>query len=125
MEEKKTRGNELSNRIYDFTLKIVLLVKNLPNEMAAREIGKQLLRSGTSIAANYEEARGGFSKEDFIYKVSTAFKEAKETSLWLRLLRDSKIVSEDRIKELINESKELRNILGTSVRTARENRKKD
>jgi four helix bundle protein len=117
MQEK--RRNDLSKRLYDFALKIVLLVKSLPKELASYEIGRQLLKAGTSIAANHEEARGGFSKEDFIYKMSIAFKEARETHFWLRLLKDSKIVKKDEIDELISESKEIRNILGKSVSTAK------
>ncbi len=118
------KGAELSKRLYDFALKIVLLVRGLPREVAAYEIGRQLLKAGTSIAANHEEARGGFSKDDFIYKINTAFKEAKETSFWLRLLRDSEIVRKEQIEELISESKEIRNILGASVKTARSKTKK-
>jgi len=55
----------LGERLYDFALKIVMLVRALPKEIAAYELGKQLIRSGTSIAANYEEARCGYSKDDF------------------------------------------------------------
>ena len=121
---KEEKGIELSTRLYDFALKIVLLVRRLPREIAAYEIGRQLIRAGTSIAANHEEARGGFSKEDFIYKINTAFKEAKETNFWLRLLRDSKITKAEDVKWLIKESEEIRNILGASVKTARNKVKK-
>ncbi len=124
MENKKDKETDLNKRLYNFALKIVLLVRSLPKELAAYEIGRQLLKAGISVAANYEEARGGFSKEDFIYKINTAFKEAKETNFWLRLLRDSKIAKEDQVKELINESKEIGNILGKSVKTAKERNKK-
>ena len=77
------------------------MVRRLPKEMAAYEVGRQLLRSGTSIAANYEEARGAFSREDFAYKISIAFKEARESNLWLRLLKDSEIAKNDEINHLI------------------------
>ncbi len=123
MENKRDKETDLNKRLYNFALKIVLLVRSLPKELAAHEIGRQLLKAGTSTAANYEEARGGFSKEDFIYKVNTAFKEAKETNFWLRLLRDSRIVKEDQVKELLNESIEIGNILGKSVKTAKERNK--
>ncbi|MBM4322814.1 MAG: four helix bundle protein [Deltaproteobacteria bacterium] len=113
-------GNEeLRDRFYAFALEIVKFVRKLPKEMVAREIGKQLIKSGPSIAANYEEATGGFSKGDFTYKMSTAFKEAIETHLWLRLLRDAEIVTGDNIDRLIKESGEIRNILGKSVTTAK------
>jgi len=116
--------NDISERLYNFALKIVMLVRRLPKELVAFEIGRQLVRAGTSIAANHEEAKGAFSRDDFIYKISIAFKEAKETCIWLKLLRDSKILSEDIINDLIKESEEIRNILGTSVKAARNKTKK-
>ncbi len=119
MGDIRRNTNELSERLYDFALKIVLLVRKLPRETAANEIGRQLVRSGTSITANYEEAKGGFSREDFIYKINTAFKEARETNIWLRLLRDSKILQGEELKNIIKESEEIRNILGKSVKTAK------
>jgi four helix bundle protein len=109
----------LSERLYNFALRIVLLVRSLPKEVPAYEIGRQLVKSGTSIIANHEEARGGFSKDDFIYKISLAFKEARETNIWLRLLKDSKILKEEWVNDLIRESEEIRNILGASVKTAK------
>jgi len=112
-------NDDLRQRFYKFALQIIELVRRLPKEMAAFEIGKQLLKAGTSIAANYEEATGAFSKEDFTYKISVAFKEAKETNLWLRLLIDSGIVDEKEAQGLIQESKEIRNILGKSVTTSK------
>ena len=115
---------DLKDRLYNFALKIVLLVRNLPKEIAAYEIGRQLVIARTSIAANYEEAKGAFSKDDFIYKISIAFKEARETNLWLRLVKDAKIMSGTNVNDLINESEEIRNILGTSVKTARNKGKK-
>lgn len=119
-------GNEegsLGKRLYNFALAIIMLVRNLPKEVAAHEIGRQLVKAGTSIVANYEEAKGGFSRDDFVYKISVAFKEARETSIWLRLLKDSKILKEEQVRAIIKESEELRNILGTSVKTARKNKK--
>lgn len=114
----------LSDRLYNFALRIVLLVRKLPKEAAAYEIGRQVVKAGTSIIANYEEAKGGFSRDDFTYKVSVAFKEARETNIWLRLLRDSKILTEGQLKDIIKESEEIRNILGTSVKTAKSRTKK-
>jgi four helix bundle protein len=117
-------GNDkLRERFYKFALGIIKFVRKLPKETAALEMGKQLLRSGTSIAANYEEATGAFSKEEFIYKMNLSFKEAKETNLWLRLLKDSCIIMTKDIDALIQESEEIRNILGKSVVTARRNKR--
>ena len=92
---------DLGERLYDFALRIIKLVRSLPKEMAALEVGRQLLHSGTSIAANYEEAAAAFSKEDFTYKLSIAFKESKEANLWLRLLRDSNLVQSQEVEALI------------------------
>ncbi len=111
---------EIEERIYSFALKIVDLVKSMPRNMVSLEMGKQLLRSGTSIAANYEESRGAISRNDFIYKISLCFKESRETNLWLRLIRDSNIFEGKKIEELIKESLEIRNILGKSLKTLRE-----
>lgn len=96
----------------------------LPKETAGWEMGRQLIRAGTSIVANFEEARGAFSRDDFIYKISVSFKEARETNLWLRLIRDSDLIPRAKIEDLLKESAEIRNILGKSVRTARNNRPK-
>jgi four helix bundle protein len=116
--EMKNR-NELGKRFYKFALRIVKFAKNLPRTWIALEIGRQLLKSGTSIDANYEEACGAFSKQDFIYKLNIAFKEAKETNYWLRLLNDSMTITTPEIDYLIQESKEISNILGKSVITSR------
>lgn len=118
---KQIKGKDLKDRFYSFALRIVNFIKSLPKNWIALEIGKQLLHSGTSIAANYEEACGGFSKEDFIYKINTALKEARESNYWLRLIKDTKIASGDELNRLVHESEEISKILGQSVKTAREN----
>ena len=84
---------------------------------------RTLHRAGTSIAANYEEAKGAFSKEDFTYKIGISFKEARETNLWLRLLKDSGVMTVEVLDSIIQESEEIRNILGKSFSTARKKNK--
>lgn len=118
---KQIKGKDLKDRFYSFALRIVNFIKSLPKNWIALEIGKQLLHSGTSIAANYEEACGAFSKEDFIYKINTALKEARESNYWLRLIKDTKIASGDELNRLVHESEEISKILGQSVKSAREN----
>lgn len=115
------KNDELKERFYNFALRIIKFVRTLPKEMAGYEIGRQLLNAGTSIAANFEEATGAYCKEDFIYKISISFKEAKESNLWLRLIRDSGLSKGAEILYLVQESKEIRNILGKSVTTAKKN----
>jgi four helix bundle protein len=85
------------------------------------EIARQVLRSGTVVGSNVEEALAGISRADFIAKMSIASKEARETHYWLRLLRDSKIVPELKIKSLEIESLELIRILTAIVKTSQTN----
>ena len=120
-KNNRTKNPDLRERLYAFALRIVKFVKTLPRDWVALEIGRQLLNSGTSVAANYEEACGAFSRKEFTYKLSISFREAKESHYWLRLLHDSEIVTGAEIDYLLQESREIRNILGKSVKTARGN----
>lgn len=110
---------ELRQRLYAFALRVVEFVKSLPKNWIARELGRQLLKSGTSLAANYEEACAAFSKGDFTYKISTSLKEARESNYWLRLIKDSTLSNSDELYELIEESEAISKISGKSVITAR------
>lgn len=83
-----------------------------------------MLRSGTSIGANVEEALAGHSKKDFLHKMNIATKEARETRYWLRLLKDSEILSESQADSIINESDELVRILTSIVKTGQEKAEK-
>ena len=111
--------NDIVERTYNFSLCIVKFVRILPKETTGFELGRQLLRAGTSIAANVEEAQGAFSKDDFTYKMQTAFKEARETSFWLRLIRDSFVAKLNGLESLIQESNELKNILASIVKSSK------
>lgn len=86
-------------------------------------MSKQILRSGTSIGANIEEANHGQSKSDFIHKLSIAQKEAFETDYWLRLLRDSEYLTEPQADSLLNDCRELQKLLTASIKTAKESLK--
>ena len=113
---------DINERTYNFALRIIKLVRLLPKETAAFVIGRQLVASGTSIAANVEEAQGAFSKDDFIYKMQTAYKEALETNLWLRLVKDAEWCRNDtELKSLVQESLELKKILVSIVKSSKEN----
>ena len=87
----------------------------------ARTLSRQLLRSGTSIGANVEEAQAGQSRADFISKNLIALKEARETGYWLRLLAAAQVVPENRLSTLRNEVEELKRILGAIVVSAKKN----
>jgi len=124
MEEEKMsndydKDNIVLNKSFDFALEIIELYKILKskNEFV---ISKQLLRSGTSIGANVEEATAAQSKKDFATKMSIASKEARETRYWLRLLNKSKLVEYD-YKNYLNKIDELIRIITAIVKTAQSN----
>ncbi len=83
------KDNIIQEKSYDFAVKIVKLYKRLSQEKKEFVLSKQLLRSGTSIGANIEEAIGGQSRKDFYAKLTIAYKEARETHYWIRLLKDT------------------------------------
>ena len=112
----------IKQKSYDFALRIIKLCTWLKEEKHF-EISTQLLRSGTSIGANVEEALAGQSRKDFLAKMSLASKEARETNYWLRLIRDSGILNGDRIQAITDESEELCKILTSIVKTVSEKTK--
>ena len=111
---------DIRERSFSFALRIVKLCQLLDADPGAqRTLARQLLRSGTSIGANVEEAHGRQSKADFVSKMAIACKEARETHYWLRLLAASEIVPEKRLHELIDESNQLIAIFTTIVKKCR------
>ena len=110
---------ELDERLLDYGARIIKLVEALPPTLAGRRIGDQLLRSGTAVGANYEEARGAESKSDFVHKLQIALKELRESHYWLRLLVKADIFPLARLQELIDESVQLRAILSKAVATTK------
>lgn len=113
------KENLIKQKSYELALHIIALYKSLckANEFI---LSKQLLRSGTSIGANVEEALAGQSRADFISKMSIASKEARETNYWLRLLRDSGFVDKSEIEKLLVESESVINILTAIIKTSTE-----
>lgn len=110
------KDNVVQEKSYAFSLSVIGLYRDLlkQNEFV---LSKQLLRSGTSIGANVEEALAGQSRADFLSKMSIASKEARESNYWLRLLRDSKILPGEKIEPLLSESQSLINLLTSIVKT--------
>lgn len=100
---------DIRARSYQYALRAIALYQHLQKQRdgAAWIIGKQFLKSATSIGANIEEAQGGESRADFIHKVGIAQKEARESLFWLRLLADSHIVPYSRLEPLMRENQEL------------------
>ena len=113
-------AEELKRRTKAFAIRIIRLVEALPNTSTARVIGNQLLRSGTSVGANYRAACRARSQADFVSKIGVVEEEADESAYWLELLVEAGILSIDRIKDLLNEANELTAIFTSSGRTAKE-----
>ena len=111
----KTQEIELRARTKNFALRIIRLYVSLPKTTEAQVIGKQLLRSGTSVGAHYREAQRAKSTADFISKLEGALQELDETAYWLELLGEAKIVPTDRLAPLVKETDELIAIFVTIV----------
>jgi four helix bundle protein len=107
----------LGERSFDFALKIYQLCKNLRIERHEYEMSKQLLRSSTSIGAIIEEALGAFSRPDFIYRFTVAYKEARETRYWLRLLKAANEINELEADKLLKEADQIISMLVKALLT--------
>lgn len=114
---------ELQKRTKDFGLRAIRLIDSLPRSNSASIIGRQLLRSATSVGANYRSACRGRSKAEFIAKLGIALEEADEAHYWLELLIESKLVSQQTANPLLSEANQLVAILTASTKTARSNQK--
>ncbi len=110
---------ELRDRTKQFAIRIVRLFRSLPKIAEAQIIGKQLLRSATGIAANYRAACRARSRAEWVAKMGVVVEEADETLLWLELLVEAAIVTEERMQLLLLEANELLAIFSSSRRTAR------
>lgn len=111
--------NVVQTKSYDFALRIVKVYKYLSQEKKEFVLCKQLLRSGTSIGANIEESIGGQSKADFFSKMTIAYKEARESKYWIRLLRDSDYLTIDQSDDLLRDIEELLKIIGSIQKSIR------
>src|SRR6188474_3307564 len=101
-KDPQSRANVLEERLIDFAVRIVRLSANLPRTAAGRHIAGQILRSGTSPAPNYGEARGAESQADFVHKLRIVLKELNETSIWLRIIERSQMLKKGSIVELLS-----------------------
>ncbi len=111
--------NEFKRRTKEFALRVIKLVENIPSTPSGRIIGQQLLRSGTSVGANYRSACRGRSKADFIANAGISLEEADESLYWMELLQEAKLIPAERLKDLMKEGNELVAILAASIKTAR------
>ena len=113
-------GSTVKEKSYNFAIRVVKLCMWL-KEQRHYELSSQVLRSGTSIGVNIEEASASCSKKEFVHKMAIASKEARETHYWLRLMRDSNILTDKQTSELIDESEELIKMLTSIVKTGKTN----
>ncbi len=109
--------NEFKRRLYDFVLRLIKFIDNLLKGSVPDVMGKQLLRSGTSIIANYIEANSASFKKDFINFFTYALKSANESKVWLTLLRDTNKGEKSEVNLLLKELIEIANILASSILT--------
>jgi four helix bundle protein len=109
----------IKEKSYKFAIRIVNLYKFLIDTKKEFVLSKQLLKSGTSIGANIEEAIGGQSKNDFIAKISIAYKEARETNFWLKLLKDTEFITESQFDSLETDLKEILKIITSIQKTSK------
>src|SRR5438876_7895326 len=106
-KDPQSRADELEERLIDFVVRIVKLSASLPRTPAGRHIAGQILRSGTSPAPNYGEARGGESHADFVHKLGIILKELNETQIWLRIIKQSELLKPGLLAGIVEENQEL------------------
>jgi four helix bundle protein len=123
--EMQNNKNErdLAARTKAFALEIIRMYSRLPRETVAQVLGKQVLRSGTSVGANYREANRARSKAEFVAKMGDCLKELDETAYWLELLVEAAIVTESRLSALLNETGQLIAIFVTIINKAKKQMK--
>jgi len=115
--DKENFKNEFKARIYRWTLKLISAIDKIPKDGSSKIMAGQILRSGTSIGANYIEAQACSSRKDFANFLHHALKSANESKFWLALLRDSGKMQRDDANRLLSELIEFANILGSSLLT--------
>lgn len=113
---------DIRERTFKFAVRVVKLASSLPKNSVGFAISSQVVRSGTSVGANIEEAQNCSSKKEFIHSLTISLKEAKETEYWLRIIVESGLVSEVKLASLIEETREIIKILVTIVKRSKLNK---
>ncbi|MEK9170266.1 MAG: four helix bundle protein [Patescibacteria group bacterium] len=108
---------EFKNRLYSWVLRLIKFIDQLPKDSVCGVMGKQLLRSGTSILANYIEANSASSRKDFINFFTHSLKSANESKIWLALLKDTNKGNQNELKWLLEELIEIANVIASSILT--------
>ena len=119
MQNERTE-RDLAQRTRMFALRIITMYSALPKETVAQVLGKQVLRSGTAVGANYREANRARSKAEFVAKMGDCLKELDETSYWLELLVEATLVPQSRLSALSDETSQLIAIFVTIIKHAKE-----
>jgi len=109
--EKKQ--NDLSDRLFQFTIDVIKYLRTIKSTEETRVLKYQLTKSSSSSGANYEEAQGSDTRADFNYKIAISLKEMRESNYWLRIFKSLELGNEDTSQKLVEESTELKNILGS------------
>jgi four helix bundle protein len=118
-ETSQLRADQLEYRLIDFAVRVIKLSASLPKTPAGNHIAGQILRAGTSPAPNYGEARGAESHADFVHKLGIVLKELNETSIWLRIIKRSGLLTVKSLTEIIEENQSLCKIFTASLKTSR------
>jgi len=113
------KNNPLSDRLLDFAANMIKITESLPQTVAGRHIGGQLIRAGTSGGSNYEEACGAESRSDFAHKMSIVLKELKEARFWLKLIHRTRMLTPQHTDPMIDECEQLCSIVAKSILTAK------
>ncbi len=120
MKSEESR-KDIKVRAFDFGIRIVKLVRAMKKDPASYALANQIVRSGTSIGANIEEAQGALSRKDFIHSMQISLKESRETFYWLKIIGGSGILPTAQLQSLLLESEEIVKILTTIVKNAKVN----
>jgi four helix bundle protein len=118
---KQEDADLIENRLIDFGAQVIIFSGKLPNSYAGQHIAQQMLRSATSPAPNYAEAKGSESRADFIHKLDVALKELNETCVWLKMAARARLASQEAVLQVLDECRQLARLLNASVQTARRN----
>jgi four helix bundle protein len=116
------KGDDIQERLVNFAVQIIKLGSKMPKTSAGRHVSNQILRSGTSPAPNYGEARSAESINDFLHKLKVALKELNETKVWLQIIWRSEMITIEDYKVIYKSCDELCKILSSSVKTAQRKR---
>ncbi|MBK8902319.1 MAG: four helix bundle protein [Anaerolineaceae bacterium] len=114
------KGDNLEARLVDFAVMVIHLTDKMPSSRAGNHVAGQLLRSGTSPAAHYAEARGAESNNDFIHKLKVALKELNESRVWLKVTIKSKMMPNEDLSGIYQECDELCRIVNASIKTSKQ-----